>query len=72
MRDDVPGIATFMSRLEISGRDVVDGVGDRGFLKGNLEEGVRFEGGVLSMQGDVLVRTGKSGTRMLYVRVASE
>jgi len=67
---DASGVSDFLASLSICGDDVVDGVGVR--CKLEWARVALFEGGLLRLQGDKLVRVGKSGRELFFSRVRED
>jgi len=64
-----PGIANFLTALQIENELVTDATGHKDILKLHHSTGaIIYEGGELKLENDMLVRIGKSGNRYLYAR----
>lgn len=68
LRQPGADVAPFLQRLHISRTSVIDGTGSPCCLQISQTGGVLFEGGSLSLANNMLVRLGKSGSRLVYVR----
>eukprot|EP00427_Karlodinium_veneficum_P067554 CAMPEP_0169306422 /NCGR_PEP_ID=MMETSP1017-20121227/711_1 /TAXON_ID=342587 /ORGANISM="Karlodinium micrum, Strain CCMP2283" /LENGTH=192 /DNA_ID=CAMNT_0009399563 /DNA_START=81 /DNA_END=656 /DNA_ORIENTATION=- len=64
-----PSLQRWLHTLSIHGHNVRDGEGGSTHLKINSEGEVVLEGGTLTLEGDTLVRTGKSGKKVVFERV---
>jgi hypothetical protein len=64
-----PKPSLWLHTLRIRGHDVRDGEGGSTHLKINSEGEVVWENGTLTLEGDTLVRTGKSGKKVVFERV---
>jgi hypothetical protein len=74
---DIVSLNAWLHRLHIFGSEVLDGQGGKARLNLDANGNVMFEGGMLTMegefmQGEMLVRTGKSGRRVLYSRAVDD
>ena len=65
--ENVSCLNTWLHRLLIIGPQVLDGEGSLVQLRRATNGDVTLEGGTLTLEGEMLVRTGKSGRRTLYV-----
>jgi len=73
LTNENPGISSFLHRLEIEGSRVTDSTGNVTFLKRHpITRVTTYEGGILTVEGNSMVRMGKSGFCATYQRVDVE